>query len=183
MVLRAAEWGSGFYFMCGYCAKQSFQSALWICSDSNLSACEWNLTSSAEERRFPFPISGECVYIDRSWKNAFDLMCRSSPTVSPSPGFSFKVPNVKVHRWLFARMMYTITRGPSKLVTQRRTGETHIPLQIDHTSHLDRWKIDFHFHLFSRAYSAAGEQNKRFQAQTNVMEYAWVSVLTFWWDV
>lgn len=31
---------------------------------------------------------------------------------------------LRVYRWLFMRMMYTITRGPSKLVTQRRTGET-----------------------------------------------------------
>lgn len=94
-----------------------------------------------------------------------------------------KLPrSARFYRWILLRMMYTITRGPSKLVTQRRTGEithSHTRLEIS-----GRHASCFHFVYSSktcvcvcfRAYSAAWQQDQRFQAQISVLEYAWVSL-------
>lgn len=124
--------------LCDIVAGQDTLAPKW------LTFCKWSGHTERRDSGCALVASfwGCCVFLrvahcsaSRGYRTVCTLSCPSSVDWSASPVrrasswmyvLCFTLQSVELggHRWSRPRMMYTITRGPSKLVTQRRTGET-----------------------------------------------------------
>lgn len=141
-------------------------------SASDCNSCEWN---PADQLR-----RGPRLFL--FWRNLKRLYkCRPAPPASAPPGLLLTPKCQSFQVTLSAHDVHNYKRSQQTghPATHRWDFQPHFHTPTRHSSCFKEFILTVKFAFFSlifRAHSAAWQQNKRLQAQTNVLEYSWVSV-------